>query len=467
MRFFAILIGTAILAPRLTLADDTQLENALDRIRSLEEQVATLQEKSGDQGTGQTFETALTQPPEDLWSPRYYVDYDNGLVLRPFDKEATPFELKIGIRLQFRYTGFNRDRETYSNNGDASRGGPLLVRNRNDFEIERSRLIFRGFMFDPKLKYFVNLDADTDDGHRVRVHDFWVYYEFSDAFILNVGKGMVPGSRDWLSLSPNTHIADRSMATTFFRPDRTIGVWARGELCDDLFYHVMLGNGVNTNDLPQSEVDERFAYSMSSWWEPLGEVGKGHADLKYHEDAVVRLGHSFTYASQTDKEDGASTGEEAFVRLSDGTRLVTPGALAAGVTVDQFNYYLYSIDAAYKYRGFSANAEFFLRWLNSFETTGGTIPHSELFDRGFYVDAGYFLVPKKLEVAALLSHVNGLFGDSWEYAAGINYFVTATHFNKLTFDVSVLDGSPTSNNSTNHFVGQDGVMFRFQYQVQY
>ena len=395
------------------------------------------------------------------------MDYDKGLVLRPFDKEATPFELSIGVRLQFRYTGFNRDRETYSNNGDASRGGPLLVRNRNDFEIERSRLIFRGFMFDPKLKYFVNLDADTDDGHRVRVHDFWVYYEFSDAFILNVGKGMVPGSRDWLSLSPNTHIADRSMATTFFRPDRTIGVWARGELCDDLFYHVMLGNGVNTNDLPQSEVDERFAYSMSSWWEPLGEVGKGHADLKYHEDAVVRLGHSFTYASQTDKEDGASTGEEAFVRLSDGTRLVTPGALAAGVTVDQFNYYLYSIDAAYKYRGFSANAEFFLRWLNSFETTGGTIPHSELFDRGFYVDAGYFLVPKKLEVAALLSHVNGLFGDSWEYAAGINYFVTATHFNKLTFDVSVLDGSPTSNNSTNHFVGQDGVMFRFQYQVQY
>jgi len=113
------------------------------------------------------------------------------------------------------------------------------------------------------------------------------------------------------------------------------------------------------------------------------------------------------------------------------------------------------------------NTEFFLRWLNSFETSGGAVPYRELFDRGFYVDAGYFVLPKKLEVAGLLSHVNGLFGDSREYGAGINYFLSPTQFNKLTFDVSVLDGSPTSNASTNHFAGQDGVMFRCQYQIQY
>jgi len=289
-------------APGPAIDDKTGHDNALDRIRALEEQVATLQaELHQAPPAGQTLESALRRVPDNVWSPSDYVDYDTGLVLRPFDAEADPFELTIGVRMQFRDTGFNRNRETYSNNGDANRGGPLTVRNRNDFEIERSRLMFRGFMFDPQLRYFVNLDADTDDGHRVRVHDFWLYYEFSDAFILNIGKGMVPGSRDWLSLSPNTHIADRSMATTFFRTDRTNGVWARGELCDDLFYHVMPGNGVNTSDRSPSEVDEGFAYSMSSWWEPLGEVGKSHADLKFHEHAAVRLGHSFTYASQTDK----------------------------------------------------------------------------------------------------------------------------------------------------------------------
>ncbi len=425
----------------------TQLQSALERIESLEAVQA-------DSNTG-------------TWYPRYYVDYDRGFLIRPYDPRATPFELKIGGRMQFRYTGFKRDRQTFSNQGDANRGGPILIGNRNDFEIERSRLIFRGFMFDPKLKFFINLDADTDDNHRVRLQDFWVYYDFSKAFTLNIGKAMVPGSRDWLSLSPNTHLADRSMATTFFRPDRTIGVWANGRLGEDVYYRTMLGNGFNTTDRGQSEVDERFVYSVTNWWEPLGQVGRDHADLNFHEEPVARLGHSFTYASQDAKADGTTNGEQLFVRLSDGTRLVTPGALAPGVTVNEFDIYLYTVDAAFKYCGFSINAEYFLRWLNEFGTIAGAVPQNELYDHGFYVDAGYFIVPEKLEIAGLISHVDGLFGDAWEYAGGVNYYLNPTHFNKLTFDVTVLDGSPAQNASTNHFIGQDGVMFRCQYQVQF
>ena len=426
-----------------------QLRSAFERIDSLES------------------EREFSNVDDEEWYPRYYVGYDRGFLIRPLDTQSTPFELKIGGRMQFRYTGFNRDRETFSNQGDANRGGPISIGNRNDFEIERSRLIFRGFMFDPKLKFFINLDADTDDGHRVRLHDFWVYYEFDEVFTLNVGKAMVPGSRDWLSLSPNTHIADRSMATTFFRPDRTIGVWANGEIAEDVYYRTMLGNGFNSTDQPQSEVDERFVYSVTNWWEPLGEVGRSHADVRFHEEPVVRLGHSFTYASQDGKLDRTTNGEQNFVRLSDGTRLVTPGAFAPGVTVNEFDVYLYTIDAAFKHCGFGINAEYFLRWLNEFGTMAGAVPQNELYDHGFYVDAGYFLVPKKLEIAGLISHVDGLFGDSWEYAGGVNYFLSPTQFNKLTFDVTVLDGSPASNASTNHFVGQDGLMFRFQYQVQF
>lgn len=410
--------------------------------------------------------SALTEV-QSVYTPRFFVDYDRGLVIRPFDPQQTPFELKVRGRMQFRYTGFKRDRETYSNRGDANRGGPLRIENRNDFEIERGRLIFTGFMYDPNLKYFINLDADTDDNHRFVLHDFWVYYEFSEAFSLNIGKAMVPGSRDWMSLSPNTHLADRSVATTYFRPDRTVGVWARGKIRDEFYYHALVGNGINTADRAPGDVDNRFVYAFSSWWEPLDEFGMSHADLSYHEEPAVRLGHSFTYASQTGDTNGSTNGEQAFVRLSDGTRLITPGALAAGVTVNEFNVSLYTIDAAFKYRGFSMNAEYFMRWLNDFSTSGCSIPHNTLYDHGFYADVGYFVCPKKLEVVGRMSQVDGMFGDSWEYAGGVNYFLEPTHFNKVSFDVSVLDGSPTSNSSTNHVVGQDGVMFRFQYQVQF
>ena len=229
-----------------------------------------------------------------------------------------------------------------------------------------------------------------------------------------------------------------------------------GKLGDDVFYHALIGNGFNSTDRGPNDVDDRFVYSISSWWEPLGEVGKSHSDLKYHKHPVVRLGHSFTYASQGSRQDGTPHSEITFVRISDGTRLVTPEALAPGVSVNEYDIYLYSIDAAWKRCGFSFNTEYFLRWINEIKTTGGPSPYSQLFAHGFYFDVGYFLLPKKLEVAGQVSYVSGEFGDSWEYAAGVNYFVQPSQFNKFTFDVTVLDGSPTASTSPNYFVGQSG-----------
>ena len=411
--------------------------------------------------------TQTTALEASIHPPPYYVDYDQGLVLRPRDPQTTPFELRVQARLQFRYTGFKRDQATFSNQGDGNRGGPIRIGNRNDFEIERGRLIFKGFMFDPNLKYFINLDTDTDENHRFVVHDFWVYYEFSEAFSLNVGKAMVPGCRDWLNVAPLTHLADRSMATAFFRPSRTIGVWAKGRLAEDTHYHTMVGNGFNTTDRTPDEVDNRFVYSLSTWWEPLGDLGVGQADLSFHEEPALRLGHSITYSSQTGDEDGVPRGEQNFARLSDGTRLVTSGALAPGATVNEFDIYLYAIDAALKYRGFSINTEYFLRWLNEFGTTGGPVPQNELFDHGFYADVGWFVMPKKLELVGRISQVDGAFREAWEYAGGVNYFIEPTHFHKITFDVAVLDGCPVTDSGPNYVVGQDGVMFRLQYQVQF
>ena len=221
---------------------------------------------------------------------------------------------------------------------------------------------------------------------------------------------MVPGSRDWLSLSPNTHLVDRTMATTFFRPDRTIGIWARGKLGDDVFYHALIGNGFNSTDRGPNDVDDRFVYSISSWWEPLGEVGKSHSDLKYHKHPVVRLGHSFTYASQGSRQDGTPHSEITFVRISDGTRLVTPEALAPGVSVNEYDIYLYSIDAAWKRCGFSFNTEYFLRWINEIKTTGGPSPYSQLFAHGFYFDVVIFCFPKswKLQGRSHMSVANSV-----------------------------------------------------------
>ena len=274
------------------------------------------------------------------------------------------------------------------------------------------------------MNFFLNLDFDTDDSHRVIAHDFWFDYKFSKAFDLYVGKAFVPGSRDWLSGSTRTRLVDRSLATTFFRPDRTVGVWAIGEPVDDVHYRAMVGNGFNTTDLRFSQVDTHFVYSASVWWEPLGDFGKGYADLQMHESPVMRIGNSATFASQGAGAGGNPRSEQNFLRISDGTRVILPGALAPGVTVNEFDIYLYTIDCAAKYRGFSANFEWFLRWLNSF-AANGPLPVTALFDAGFVSEFGFFLIPKKLDVNARISQVNGLYGDAWEYAAGWNCTSTA------------------------------------------
>ncbi len=395
------------------------------------------------------------------YDPRFYVDYDGGFVIRPIDKQATPFELKVRARMQFRYVGFSRDAKTWTDNAGVTRP----VETRNDFEIERGRLEFLGFFLDPNLQFYINIDADTDDNHDAKFHDFWVNYKFSDALNLYVGKAFVPGSREWLSGSTRTHLADRSMATTFFRPDRTIGIWAIGEPWEDFHYRVMLGNGFSTTDRRPRDVDAQFMISSSFWWDPLGDFGKGFADIEHHDMPVVRIGTSMTYAGQSPHDDGTPQAEENFVRLSDGTRLIDVGALAPGVTVNAFDIYLWAIDGAVKYAGWSVHGEYYFRWLNKFGTTGGPIPYNELYADGFYVDVGKMIVSERLELVGRMSTVDGLFGDSWEWAAGFNWYLNGQHSNKLTFDIAVLDGVPANNSGPNFEVGQDGILYRLQWQA--
>ena len=38
---------------------------------------------------------------------------------------------------------------------------------------------------------------------------------------------------------------------------------------------------------------------------------------------------------------------------------------------------------------------------------------------------------------------------------------------KVSFDVTVLDGSPLNNNSSDILVGDDGVLFRTQFQAEF
>src|SRR5262249_49249322 len=114
------------------------------------------------------------------------------------------------------------------------------------------------------------------------------------------------------------------------------------------------------------------------------------------------------------------------------------GGAAAGISpfaVDAFDSYTFEAFLAGKYKGFSFLNEWWVRDVDNFRGDriagtnlnrsilynstgpGGTaVPslfpaHTSLIDYGMTVQAGYFLIPKKLEVAARYSWISGQSGD--------------------------------------------------------
>lgn len=402
-----------------------------------------------------------TSPPE-AHILRYEAVYDDGFLLRPLDASRHPFSLKVNGRIQFRYVGFARDVDSWTDNAGITRP----IQNRSNFEIERARLIFSGHAFSPRLTYFLQMDGDTDDSDTFELFDYWWAWEFNDRFRMQLGKRKVPATRQWLLSSANTRLVDRPMACDFFRPDRTIGLFGIGRIGERGHYQVMLGDGYRTSNLDTTQLDNKLTFAGTTYWDPLGDFGSQIVDFADTPDPLVRVGHSFVYSPQDKGASNSPLGEADFLRLTDGTKLTETGALAPGVTVSQFDIYLYGVDMAMKWGGWSVDAEVFLRWIEDIRGDGA-LTITDLFQRGFYVEGGRFIVPSKFDVNVRYSQIDGFFGNASSYAAGCNWYPGPTPRLKISLDATKLNSSPLNNTSSNILVGEDGMLYRGQFEARF
>ncbi|WP_234824274.1 porin [Bremerella cremea] len=408
------------------------------------------------------FTCADSPAPESFYRLNYYADYDHGFVIRPFDAEKFPFEMKFNGWGQFRYHAFSRGVTSWTDNAGITRP----VRNRDAFDIERARLMFSGHFIAPQLGYLVLLDGDTDGAHAVDFFYYYLSWKFSDSFELQLGKRKVPGTRQWLMSSRRTRLDDRPMSLDFFRPNLTVGLFGVGKWGETGHYEAMVGNGYFSSNAPNSSSDNELTFAFNNYVDPWGKFGEQIADYEYSEQPLVRLGHSMVYSPQQGIVDGVPLDEADFIRLSDGTRLTETGALAPGVTVNSFNVYLYGMDAAWKYRGWSVDAEVFLRWIQQIEANG-PLPRHQLFQHGFYVEGGKFLIPGVLDINARYSQVAGDYGTGREYGAGMNWYPLKTSRVKISLDAVKLENSPLQNTSSDIMVGDTGTLIRSQFQAEF
>ncbi|MFL5339890.1 MAG: hypothetical protein ACJ8F7_07050 [Gemmataceae bacterium] len=389
--------------------------------------------------------------------------YKGGFVLvESADPESVPFQLVARNFAQFRYTNTQLDSLTFVDH----LGNVRPVNPRNDFSFNRDLLSFSGYAFDPRMQYNVVIWGSGSLGSVVIAGG--ITYEFSKAFILTGGYNGLPGSRSMIGTFRDQPGPDRSMADTFFRPGFTQGFWATGEPLENLFYNLMIGNSLNTLNIGTAKIDTNMTYSGSVWWEPLGNYGPGEAynDLEKHSRPVVRLGSSFT-ASREDRFSDTSNSAPDNIQIhnSDGVLFFSTGALAPGVTVELANYYMWAIDAGFKYQGLALNGQYYLRWLNSFRADG-PLPINSIFDHGFESSAGYFFHPK-IELYGRTSFVFGQFHDSYEYCWGFNYYPFANRGLRIVGEVGRVEHSPVGNIITPYQAGMTGWMTVLQAQLNF
>lgn len=391
--------------------------------------------------------------------PRHTFDagYNNGMFLR-LKEDGDSFELKANFRSQFRLVSFTANEDVWTD----SAGTVRLIDDRQNFELARARLIFSGHAFTPQFTYFMQMDGNTDSGAVVSLIDGWGAWRFSDAFQVQAGQRKVPGGRNWLLGAFDTRLADRAFSNEFFRPSRTTGLWFMGDPTDDTHYELMLGQGFNTQGLPPSETGNNFALGGSTWWDIVGDYGPARpSDFEIHNDPAVRIGSS--WVSSIVGTPGRQSVEADFLRLTDGTRLTDPGAMAPGATVESFDVTLMAIDAAFKYRGWSANGEYFWRSVTDLRAN---IPVPDVgLQHGFYLEGGFFVLPQQFELNSQLAYVSGRPGSTISYATGFSYYPRKSQNFKFTVDATLLDGSPANSPGSDVLVGDDGVLVRAQWQI--
>jgi hypothetical protein len=395
---------------------------------------------------------------------RFGVAYDDGFVIRPYDVDETPFSLRIRNQNMFRYNGFSRAESAWID----SAGTTIPIVNSSYFGIPRGRLIFDGNALLPRLSYLLNIDYNSVTSQPIGFRAYWLSYRVSDTLEVYAGQSKVPGSREWIeSAFAPLQSADRTMATTFFRPSLSQGLWVIGEPRDGLFYHAMVSNGFNTLNLQPEQLNDRFAWSGSAWWEPWGDFGRGYSDLQDHREWVIRLGSSYTYALGSGSQAASDAVENSPIRLSDGTIITTPGALAPGVTLTSYDIALAALDLAWKYRGIGLSTEIYFQDLLGLVGTG-PLPIASTSAFGGFVKGGFFVVPRETEIYARASYVTGAYGSGSELGGGFNRFLLPGKDNLFfTFDAAWLESSPAGQNRTGFVAGQTGLLVRAQIVAAY
>ncbi|BCA53020.1 putative Anion-selective porin [Nitrospira sp. KM1] len=334
----------------------------------------------------------------------------------------------------------------------------------SQFNLRRARLMFLGHLLSPDFKYFVQIGFETAENAQTpgsaNLMDYYFLSTHLPLLNVQVGQYKVFFNRSQINNTASMQFAERAPVQDAFTASglnrRDIGLTIMND--DEVYpvnYYLGIFNGAgplfnrygsydseeavtgcpggqtggnpfpspagcptntrNLNSNFRNEID-KLMYAGRFQWNILGRPGYGEGDLAYSEAPQMAVGGGLAYNPGINTStDNAFVGID-LANLNFRRQLATFGngrQLGWGVV----NYLTHAFDGVFKYRGFSLQGEYYFKNIDrTFNgrpciQTAGTGGPCTAFSpgllgnsMGWYVQSGYYLVPRKLEVAARYSY---------------------------------------------------------------
>ncbi len=360
------------------------------------------------------------------------------------------YSMKLATRMQSLYIA---DWDVNDADGIHNGGSQFLIR--------RARLKFGGFVFNPKVKYKLELGLSNKDLGKVddrnnnapkMILDAVVKWNFYKNFTLWVGQTKLPGNRERVVSSANLQLVDRSLLNKHFNIDRDMGLQLR--------HHFAIGkNFIVEESLAMSQGEGRNVvqenlggYQWTGRIEvlPFGKFKGDYTGGALRREESPKLAIGATYDFNNAVKDKSNQGSYM---------LIDEGASYFQTTVNSI-----FVDAMFKYQGFSLMAEFANRdsenpiAMNSDDSKTGDVVQvgnglnlmsGYLFDNNIELTGRYTVV--KLDKAITEEDLET------QYTIGISKYFKG-HKLKVQSDISYLT---VENNGTSV------LMYRMQFDVHF
>jgi phosphate-selective porin len=320
----------------------------------------------------------------------------------------------------------------------------------SDFDIRRFKLVMQGNLFTKDFGY--KFQGDVSSGFVTE--DALINYKFGSPLTVQFGQFKPPQARQELTGAGKQLFPERSLANDTFNLGRDQGLQAAGGFADKLVQYrlgIFNGNGPNT-----SNQDNRHMVTGRLDLNPLGELKMDEAGWP-GDKPLVNVGGSFAWEKVGPNDVGSNFNRDNDV-LDVALNLdsFTPATFTAAYGKD-LDWLLWTANLNATWMGATFAAEYYD--LNADPDMG-----DDWDADGYYVQAGYQVIPKKLELAARYSEVKSDDAnasakfDQSQTQFGVNYYFDK-HNLKVQTDYTMVEDDL--------LVNKDDNIFRLQAQFYY